>query len=140
MSMQQIRQGLETMLEGIPGVKSASGWPVEQVNAAPAAFVGFDDDTVTMGNLELDMHALPITFLVQRKAGNLKNQVVAVEALIDDFKAAVRANQKLGLPDLVAGTRYTHIREGIYEMGGTPYVGFIADITVKTTQAVSFGS
>lgn len=138
MSMDQIRDGLETMLASISGVKSASGWPIEQANAVPACFAGFDTDDITMANLEIDLHALPITFLVQRKAGNLKNQVKAVEAVIDDFKAAVRAHQDLGLPLLVAGVRYTRIREGVYQMGSTDYVGFIADVTIKTTQAVSF--
>jgi hypothetical protein len=138
MSMDQIRQGLETMLDSINGVNSASGWPVEQINAVPACFVGFDDDAITMANLELDLHLLPVTFLVQQKGGNLKNQVKAVEAVIDGFRAAVRANQDLGLPLLVAGVRYTRIREGVYQMGNTPYVGFVADVTIKTTQAVSF--
>lgn len=138
MSMADIRDGLEAMLESVDSIRSASGYPVEQVNAVPAAFVGFDDDDIRMANVQQDFHALPVTVLVQRKAGNLRNQMIAVEAVIEDLTAVIRANQTLGLPNLVNMVRYTRAREGVYEMGQVPYVGFILDLTIKTTQEVSF--
>jgi hypothetical protein len=140
MSMEDdIRQGLENVLNGIESIKSASGWPMEQVNAVPAVFVGFIPQDVTMANLELSLWRVPVTFLVQRKAGNLKNQVKAVAAVVDDFKVAIRAHQDLGLPTLVSGMRYERFDPGIYAMGNVDYVGVIARLTIKTTEAVSFG-
>lgn len=133
-----VRAALESMLDGIPAIKSASGYPTENVGAQPFAFVGFDDDAVTMGNRELSIHTLPITVLVARKGGNLPNQIKAVEAVIEELKAAIRANQSLGMPSFVNRVQYTRIDEGIYQYAGVDYAGFVATVDVKTHRAVSF--
>jgi hypothetical protein len=137
-NLSDVRAGLEAMLDSVPSIASASGWPVEQVNAVPAAFVGFNDAEITMAGLELSLHRLAITVLVQRKAGNLKNQVIAVEAVVDDVLRAIRANQDLGYPNDVNMVRYDRWQEGMYQVGSVDYVGFLLDITIKTTQAVTF--
>jgi hypothetical protein len=41
MDMSDVRAALETMLIGIDSIKSASGYPTENVGATPFAFVGF---------------------------------------------------------------------------------------------------
>lgn len=137
--MADLRQPLEDMLRSIDGIKSASGWPTENVGAQPFAFVGFDDDAITAGNLELDLHTVDVTVLVDRKSGNLPNQIRATESLVDDFKAAVRANQDLGLPTQVGRVQYLRIREGVYQYAGVDYVGFIATLQIKEMTAVSYG-
>lgn len=132
-----IRAGLETVLEGVSGIKSASGWPTENVGAVPYAFVGFDDDTITASNRELHIHHIPITVLVDRKGGNLVNQVKAVEGTINAVLAAIRANQSLGLTDVMR-VEPMRIREGVYGFANTDYVGFILDVDIKESFAATY--
>lgn len=140
MDMSDVRAALEEMLVGIESIKSASGYPTENVGAQPFAFCGFDADAVTSGQRELSIHTLPITVLVARKGANLPNQLKAVEAVIEDLKAAIRANQSLGMPTFVSRVQYTRFEEGIYSFAGTEYVGFIATVDIKTYRAVSFAA
>lgn len=133
-----VRAALEEMLVGIDSIKSASAYPTENVGAQPFAFVGFDDDAVTMGQRELSIHSLPITVLVARKGANLPNQLKAVEAVIEELKEAIRLNQSLGMAQFVNRVQYTRVEEGIYSFAGTEYVGFIATVAIKTHRAVSF--
>jgi hypothetical protein len=132
-----VRAALETMLIGIDSIKSASGWPTENIGAQPFAFAGFDVDDVTMSNRELSLHNLPITVLVARKGGNLPNQVKATEAVIQDIKAAVRTKQHLGMPTFVDRVQYTRFEQGIFNYGGNDYVGFIASFVIKTHENVT---
>lgn len=140
MSIAQIRAGLETMLLSA-GMRSASAYPTENVGTTPFAFVGFDDDTPLMGNKELHLHTLPITVLVERKGGNLPNQVKAVEAALDTLMAAIRVNQTLGTGDLVSRVQPVRIQEGVYAFGGPgmDYVGAIVTVEVKETFAATYG-
>lgn len=137
MDMSDVRAALEEVLVGIESIKSASGYPTENVGAQPFAFVGFENDVVTMGGRELSVHAVPVTVLVARKGANLSNQVKAVEAVIQDLKDAIRSNQSLGLPGFVYRTAYTVFQEGIFTFAGNEYVGFIADLEIKTHTNVS---
>lgn len=137
MDMSDVRAALEEMLVGIESIKSASGYPTENVGAQPFAFCGFESDAVTMGGRELSIHTLPVTVLVARKGANLPNQVRAVEAVIEELKDAIRPNQSLGLPGFVYRTAYTGFEEGIYSFAGNEYVGFIATLEIKTHQNVS---
>lgn len=138
--MSDIRQALEAMLVNVDSIKSASGWPTENVGATPYAFAGFDLDAVTSGQRELSIHTLPITVLVARKGANLPNQLKAVEAVIEELKAAIRANQSLGMPTFVSRVQYTRFEEGIYTFAGNEYVGFIATVDIKTYRAVSYAA
>jgi hypothetical protein len=140
MDMSDVRGALETMLNGVDSIKSASGYPTENVGSTPFAFVGFDLDAVTSGQRELSIHTLPITVLVIRKGGNLVNQVKAVEAVIEELKAAIRANQSLGMPTFVSRVQYTRFEEGIFTFAGNEYVGFIATVDIKTYRAVSYAA
>lgn len=135
--MSDVRAALEKMLFDIVSIKSASGYPTENVGAQPFAFVGFDSEDVTMGGAELSIHTLPITVLVTRTGGNLVNQTKAVEAVIEDVKDAVRPNQSLGLPGFVYRTVVKRIDEGIYNYAKHDYVGFIATLEIKTRKNVS---
>lgn len=135
--MDDIRAALESVLLGIESIKSASGWPTDNVGAQPFAFCGFDDEAVTMGGRELSIYSVPITVLVARKGGNLPNQVKAVQAVIEELKDAIRPNQSLGLPGFVYRTAYTRFEKGIYSFAGTDYVGVIATLDIKTHRNVS---
>jgi hypothetical protein len=125
-----IRAGLRTVLAGADGIKSASAYPTENIGAVPFAFVGFDDDTVATDSRETHLHRLPITVLVDRKAGNLVNQVKATEAALPNVLAAIRADQDLGKPNEIARVEIRRIRQGIYKHAEIDYVGFIVDVEI----------
>ena len=137
MNVSAIREGLAALLAGIPSIKGSSGYPPEGVGAVPFAFVGFFDDAPTMGNRELHLYSFPVTVLVQRKGANLASEVRAVETVIPELLAAIRADQDLGLIDVyhVAPTRIT---EGVFSFAGTEYTGFVATIEVKESFGVSY--
>jgi hypothetical protein len=134
MGIADVRAGLETVLAGVDGVRSASGWPKENVGPPVACYVGFDDDVIIQGASELDLHQLPIYVFVQQTGGNLKNELIATEGVITAVRDALRANNSLGgVSDHV---RVLRIQEGVYEHAGQPHVGFIMDIEVKERRNV----
>ena len=137
MGIADVRAGLETVLSGVEGMRSASGWPTENVGPPVSCYVGFDDDQIVQGAVELDLHQLPIYVFVQRVAGNLVNQVKATEDVITAMRDALRANNSLG--GVADHVRVLRIREGIYEHAGQPYVGFILDIEVKERRNIGAG-
>jgi hypothetical protein len=138
MGISDVRAGLEVVLANVAGLAAASGYPTEAIGAVPFAYVGFDDDAITGGARELHLHLLPIMVMVDRKAGNLKNQVVAVEALIEPVLAALRSNQDLGGLIEVARVQPIRVRSGVYTHAGTDYIGFVVDTEIKESFAATY--
>ena len=140
MGIQDVRGGLETVLRGVDGVRSFSGWPKENVGAPVSGYVGFADTPIVPGATELQLHQLPIYVFVSLSGGNLTNELKATEGVVTAILNALRLNQKLGLgangPDHV---RLLRIREGVYGHGGTDYVGFILDVEVKERRGAQYG-
>jgi hypothetical protein len=137
MNLEDVRAALETMLVEIPSIKSASGYPTENIGASPFAQVGFIREEVTMGGAELSLYIAPITVGVARLGGNLPNQVRAIESIIEEMKDAIRPNQTLGLPGFVYHTKYTSFDEVLPKLAGNDYVAFIATLEIKTRKNVS---
>ena len=137
MGIAGVRAGLEAVLAGVEGIRSASGWPTENVGPPVSCYVGFDDDAIVGGARELDLHQLPVYVFVERAGGNLVNQVKATEGVITAMRDALRANNRLG--GVADHVRVLRIREGVYEHAGQPYVGFIMDIEVKERRNVGAG-
>jgi hypothetical protein len=136
-SILAIRDALEPLLAGVQGIAAASGYPAEVVNVVPYAYVGFADDAITGGARELHLYLLPIFVLVDRKGANLRNQVIAVETLIEPVLSVLRSNQSLGLND-VARVQPVRVRSGVYQQSGTDYVGFVVDVEIKESFPASY--
>lgn len=141
MGVPEIRGALETLLTGIAGVKSASGYPPETVGAAPAAFVGARvETTVVMAPSEQHHHALQINVLVRRAAGNTENALKAAEQMVPATLTPIRASQNLGLSGVFL-SRITGYRTDLVGYGGdnADYAAVIVDLTVHEVMASSFG-
>jgi hypothetical protein len=138
MSIDVVRAALETVLLEVPEIKSASGWPTEHPGAIPFAFVGFDDEEITMAQREITLYELDVTVLVNRKGAHLPNEIRATEALIEPIKAKLVAKNRLGRADVIDAVRYTRVRGGIFEYAGNQYTGFVLSLQIKTHKTRSF--
>lgn len=137
MSIAAIRSGLADVLESVPGIKSAAGWPTEQIGATPFAFVGFLDDAITAGNRETHLYSFSITVLVTRKGANLPAEVMAAEAIIPDLLDAIRNNQTLGLPD-VYRVEPIRIRGGVFTYANVEWTGIELRVDIKQSFHASY--
>lgn len=137
LNLAAIRSALADVLETVPGIRSAAGWPTEQIGATPFAFVGFLDDAITAGSVETHLYSLPITVLIQRKGANLPAEVLAAEAIIPDVLAAIRANQTLGLPD-VYRVEPMRIRGGVFSYASVEWTGIELRVDIKQSFHASY--
>lgn len=143
MGVPEIRGALGTLLAGVAGMKSASGYPPETIGpAVPAAFVGAGVRTVVQAFApsELHEHTLIVNVLVQRAAGNTKNAIIAAETMAPAILARIRPNQNLGLAN-VYQVRVTEFRTDLVAYGGdnADYAAVILELAVQERLASSFG-
>jgi hypothetical protein len=129
----EVRTALEDVLQGVGGIRSASGWPGQNLGPAPACFIDFDDDVIVQGASELDLHQLPVYVFVQQTGGNLKNELIATENVITAMRDALRGSTLGGVADHV---RVLRVQEAIYEYASQPHVGFVMSIEVKERRNV----
>lgn len=120
---------------------SASGWPTEKVGGLPHAQLGFDDDRITMGDVEVHIHTIDLSVLVERK-GQLEQELIRTDQVKEAMLAAVRVNQSLPDADGVALEGVERItmdraREAIVTIAGVDYIGFVGTLTVKEDRYVT---
>lgn len=131
----EIRAALQTLLGNIAGVSGANAYPPETISTGIYAWVGFDDEVVTMGRNEIGLHTLPIYFVVNRNA-SLPKEVAATEPVIALIKTEIR-----GLPaGWVAGVDHVHftrVQQAMINVGESPYVGVIVTLEIKTRENVA---
>lgn len=115
---------------------SANGWPTEKVGSLPHAQLGFDDDRITMGDVEVHIHTIDLSVLVARK-GMLPAELVLTDATKEAMLTMVRANQSLNGLAGVARVTMDRAREAIVSIAGVEYVGFVGTMTVKEDRYVT---
>lgn len=134
MNVIAIRAAMAEVLESVPGINSASGYPPDNIGTLPAAWCGLLDTVVSYtASMEDDEHTVPVVVVVERVAGRLGSNLKAVETIQEAFMATMRAN--FGLP-LFAGENPVNsamvqrVRQDTVQIGTTPYIGFVADVLV----------
>ena len=134
MNVVAIRTAMADVLESVPGIASASGYPPDNIGPLPAAWCGLLDTTVSyMAGMEDNEHTVPVVVVVERVAGRLGSNLRALEAVQEAFMVTMRQN--FGLPTFVGANPVNsamvqRIRQDTIQIGSTPYIGFVADILV----------
>lgn len=134
MNIIAIREAMGELLDSVPGISSASGYPPDNVGTLPAAWCGLADTPVDYtAGMEVNDHTLPVVVVIERTAGRLGSNLRAVEVLQEAFMVTMRAN--FGLPQFVGDNPVNsavvqRIRQDTIRIGGTPYIGFVADVLV----------
>ena len=134
MNVVAIREAMAEVLKTVPGIKSASGYPPDNIGPLPAAWCGLLDTQVSyMAGMEDNEHLVPVVVVVERVAGRLGSNLRAVETLQEAFMATIRQN--FGLPAFVGenpvnSAMVQRVRQDTVQIGSTPYIGFVADVLV----------
>lgn len=136
MSLKVIRQAIVThWLTGV-GINAASPYPLEQLSAMPAAWVGFDDDEVSIKNSqEAHRHNLPITIVLNR-VGVIENELAVLEDLADVVLARMRSRMTLG--GLIYPTGDRRVQQGAVTHAGAEFIGVTIRVTCEEKLNVAF--
>ena len=128
MGIGAIRLAARSVIDGVAGINEVLARPPDSVSVVPCAWFGDATAAVSMGQLEVWTWTLPLTVVVARK-GIYQMEQEATEALLDGILAQVRSN--FTLANTTFGLNLTALREGAVTVGGTEYVGFSLNFTVK---------
>lgn len=133
-----IREALASVLAGdaglqAAGLKSVDAYPPASIRNG-GAWVGFFDDAVEFSQRELHLYTVPVTFVVNLNAQHQRG-LQATEPTIDAALAALRSHQGLGI-ETVMRTEVTRVQQGIWDVGGTQFIGFQLTLLIKE----SFGA
>lgn len=115
------------------GLKSVDAYPPASVRNG-GAWVGFFDDAVEFSPRELHLYTVPVTFVVSLNAQHQRG-LQATEPMIDAALAALRAHQGLGI-ETVMRTEVTRVQQGVWDVGGSQFIGFQITLLIKE----SFGA
>lgn len=134
MNVIAIRAAMAEVLESVPGINSADGYPPDNIGTLPAAWCGLFDTPVSyMAGMEDNEHLVPVVVVVERVAGRLGSNLKALETVQEAFMVTMRAN--FGLPTFVGdnpvnSAMVQRVRQDTIQIGSTPYIGFVADVLV----------
>lgn len=136
MSLKVIRQAIVThWLTGV-GINAATPYPAEQLSAMPAAWVGFDDDEISITlSQEVHEHHLPVTVVLNR-VGVIENELAALEDLQDAVLARMRGKMTLG--GLIYPVGVERVQQGAVTHAGTEFIGVTFRVTCKEKLNVAF--
>lgn len=130
-----IREALADKLAEVDGINQALAYPPTQVNVNGTAWVGYFDTAITSGNLEVQIHQVPITVWVKLNSQH-KQGLQATEPTIDAVLDKLRMNQTLGLPD-VHRVQAIGYRQGVWEFAGNDqWIGFQISLEIKESYGV----
>lgn len=122
-SIGEIRAGLVTVINGAEGINTTLPYPPNMISVNGTAWLGFFRAAIEMGGSEQRMHVVPLTVIVNRNA-RLDEGLEVTEPVLDAVLAEIAVHQGLGMPTRIDGVFYTSFEQGIWEIGGAPYVGF----------------
>lgn len=132
-----IREALAAVLAGVDGIQQSLAYPPTKVAINGTAWVGYFDTAITAGNLEIQIHQVPITVWVRLNSQH-KQGLAVTEPTIDAVLEALRQNQTLGLPD-VHRVQAIGYRQGVWEFGGNDqWIGFQVSLEIKEAFGVEY--
>lgn len=115
------------------GLTSVDPYPPASIRNG-GAWVGFFDDAVEFSQRELHLYTVPVTFVVNLNAQHQRG-LQSTEPMIDAALAVLRSHQGLGIATVMR-TEVTRVQQGVWDVGGTQFIGFQLTLLIKE----SFGA